>query len=356
MKILLLGLPALKPGFQELGHDVLTCPTDNTGDIKMPEYPISIDRLWQHLPTGWNPDFVLLTDESTHPLFLGLERLHIPVGWYAIDSHIHHRWHQAYAAIFDVIFVAQRDFVSGYVRDQSRQIAQWLPLFPPTIPSLDDCHSRTYDLSFVGSINPTLNPVRYAFLKTLQEAYPLYVGTGDYLSVFMQSKMILNQCADNDVNFRTFEAMACGGMLLMERVGNGLEDLFQDKTHCVMYAKGNIEEVLHIAQYYDAHHEEREEIASRGRLEVEKKHTGVHRAQSILDTLKTIDSQSVLRQRSDRQGEILFLLAPVYEYVASRYENSAHRSLKNASLSSKYNAVGRKFRELSHQIHHELGV
>ena len=356
MKVLLLGLPALKTGFQELGHEVLTCPTDNTGDIKSPEFPISIDRLWSYLPKGWNPDFVLLTDESTHPLFLGLERLEVPVGWYAIDSHIHHRWHQAYAAVFDVIFVAQRDFAPSYVRDQSRQISHWLPLFPPAIPSLDDCHSRRHDLSFVGSINPVLNPVRYTFLKTLQEAYPLYIATGDYFSVFMQSKMILNQCVNNDVNFRTFEAMACGGMLLMERVGNGLEDLFQDRTHCVMYEKGNIQEVIRIARYYGEHHEEREEIAARGRLEVEEKHTGAHRAQSILDALTTLDVQSVLRQRRDRQGEILFLLAPSYEYFASCYEEVSQRPQQNPSLSSQYSEVGRKYRRLSHQIHHELGV
>ncbi len=356
MRILLLGLPALKDGFRELGHEVLTCPSDNTGDIWIPEVPISIERLLQQLPQGWDPDFVLLIDESTHPLFLGLERLEIPVAWYAIDSHIHYRWHQAYAAAFDLIFVAQRDFVTHYVRDQSRQIAHWLPLFPPVIPLLDNLNSRTFNLSFVGNVNPSLNPQRYKFLEALQEAYPLYVATGDYLSVFQQSQMILNQSVDNDVNFRTFEAMACGGLLLMERVGNGLEDLFQDRTHCVMYEKGNIEEVVDIAHFYASHVEEREAIAACGREEMLAKHTAVHRAQSILDTLASIDCQAVIQQKQVRQGEILFLLAPVYEHVAMCYERAKGRYPTEHPMNHRWSALAEKFRHISHQIHQELGV
>lgn len=354
MKILLLGLSVLKSGFQELGHEVLTCTTSNTGDIWMPEIPLSIDRLWQQLPQGWNPDFVLLTDESTHPLFLGLEHLEVPVGWYAIDSHIHHRWHQAYAAVFDMIFVAQRDFTQNYMRDESRQIVSWLPLFSHCDPPNPIHAAKIHSLSFVGSINLERNPVRYRFLEKLQQVYPLNVETGDYVPVYLQSKMVLNQCLDNDVNFRTFEAMACGSLLVMERVGNGLEDLFTDKIHCVLYEKGNIEQIIQIAEYYTSHEEDREAIAFEGRSEVLTKHTGVHRAQTILDTLASIDFHSVLRQRRAHQGEILYLLASVYEYVATCYENAKCHSPDNLARGRQRMAVAEKFRHVSGQIHHEL--
>ena len=356
MKILLLGLSVLKGGFQELGHDVLTCTTSNTGDIWMPEMPISIDRLWQQLPQGWEPDFVLLTDESTHPFFLGLERLDVPLVWYAIDSHLHHRWHQAYAAVFDMIFVAQRDFEHMYVRDQSRQIVRWLPLFTLSDPSSSIHASRIHKLSFVGTIDPDRNPVRYRLLEALQQVYPLNVETGDYVPVYLQSQMVLNQCVDHDINFRTFEAMACGSLLLMEHVGNGLEDLFQDKVHCMFYEKGNIEQIIQIAEYYTSHSEEREGIAARGRSEVLAKHTGVHRAQTILDTLASLDSQAVLHQRQARQGEILYLLAPVYEYVASCYEKATQQSPHNIPMIRQKRAVAERFRHVRNQIHHELGI
>ena len=354
MNILLLGLSALKDGFQELGHDVLTCDTDNTGYVWIHEFPVVIDRLLQQLPEGWAPELVLLTDESTHPLFLGLERLDVPVCWYAIDSHLHHSWHQAYAAVFDIIFVAQRDYTHSYVRDQSRQIASWLPLFCPHVPIFNDAVSRNYDLSFVGSLNPTLNPARYQFLEELQQAYPVNVMTGQYLSVFTQSKMILNQCVDNDVNFRTFEAMACGGLLVMEHVGNGLEDLFQDQSHCVLYEKGNVKEVVRIAQYYMSHREEREEIASRGRAEVLSKHTGVRRVEAIMEMVSSIDWRTVLQQRRARQGEIQYLLAPVYDYVASCYEHASQQSSPEHSVVRQRLDVAEKFRQASDRIHHEL--
>ncbi|WP_447968269.1 glycosyltransferase family protein [Nitrospira sp. M1] len=357
MNILLLGLSVLKEGFQACGHDVLTCTSDNTGDVRLPEFPIEIDRVLQDLPHGWDPDFVLLTDESTHPLFLGLEHLNVPVGWYAIDSHLHHRWHKAYAAVFDLIFVAQRDFESLYVRDESRQCVRWLPLFSLSDPTQSVQPLRRHNLSFVGTNNYALNPLRHRLLEELQQVYPLNVETGDYISVFLQSKMVLNQCIDNDVNFRTFEAMACGALLLMERVGNGLKDLFQDRVHCVLYEKGNIEQIIEIAEYYMLHEDERIKIAALGRSEVLSKHTGVHRAQTILDMLAAIDRQAVLQQRRARQGEILFLLAPVYEYAASRYvESATSRFLNNQSMASQATAVAEKFRHAGLQIHHRLGM
>ena len=355
MKILLLGLPALKGGFQELGHDVMTCTTDNTGDIRLPELPISIERVFQQLPHGWSPDFVLLTDESTHPLFLGLERLEVPVGWYAIDSHIHHRWHQAYATVFDLLFVAQRDYAQSYVRDKSRQTAYWLPLFCPSIRTNKSHTDREYRMSFVGSVNPDLNPIRYKMLEALQQAYPLYVATGNYVPIYTDSKMVLNQCVNDDVNFRTFEAMACGSLLVMERVGNGLEELFQDGTHCVFYEKGNIDQIIQIANYYDSHEEERVAIADLGCSEVQAKHTGVHRAQTILDKLALLDCRNILHQRKSQQEEILYLLAPVYDYVASCYEQARNRSSQNLPLGKKWMTVAERFRQVSGQIHHALG-
>jgi len=97
--------------------------------------------------------------------------------------------------------------------------------------------------------------------------------------------MVLNQCVANDVNFRTFEAMGSGSCLLTERVSNGLEDLFQDRTHCVLYEKGNVEEILNLVNYYETHGDERKAIAQAGRSEILRAHMGIHRARTILQTV-----------------------------------------------------------------------
>ena len=122
----MLGASVLAPGFRELGHSVVTCTTDETGDVHISGFPISVQSVLLKLPFGWHPDFILLTDDSTYPMFLGIEEVDVPLGWYAIDSHIHHAWHRAYAAIFDFMFVAQRDHLPLYVFDQERQVVTWL--------------------------------------------------------------------------------------------------------------------------------------------------------------------------------------------------------------------------------------
>jgi hypothetical protein len=76
------------------------------------------------------------------------------------------------------------------------------------------------------------------------------VGSGGYRELFNRSLMVLNQSAANDVNFRTFQAMACGALLIGERIGNGFNDLFQDRTHCALYDRGNVEQVIEIVAHY----------------------------------------------------------------------------------------------------------
>ena len=253
MKILLLGFPVLKSAFVECGHEVLTCTTNQTGDVWIPEFPVAIDQVLNALPRGWRPDLILLMDESTEPMFLGLEGLDIPLAWYTIDSHLHLHWHKAYAAVFDFVFVAQKDYVPSYEWDRSRQVVRWLPLFCD--PRRDRCASlpKMYDLSFVGMVNDRWKPERSRLLEALSARIPIFVSSGDYVTVFNRSKVVLNQCAANDVNFRIFEALACGSLLLTEKVGNGFEDLFQDRTHLVAYEKGNIDQIVDLARYYAAY-------------------------------------------------------------------------------------------------------
>ena len=354
MKILMLGLSILRHAFEELGHDVLTCPTTANGELWVPEFPISIERVLQRLPVGWNPDLVILTDESTHPLVLGLERLDIPVAWYAIDSHLHMRWHQAYAAVFDMIFVAQRDFVPRYLSNPSRQVAKWLPLFCSSVSSDAVPVQKKHNLSFVGTVDRHVNPKRYRLLEQVNEQVPVHIATGDFTSVYRESKMVLNQCVDNDVNFRTFEAMACGSLLLMERVGNGLEQLFQAGTHCAMYEKDDISQIVELARYYLEHDDERETLAWQGYREVSMHHQAIHRAQTICETFAGMDQQSVIATRRAQQGEILYLLAAVYSYVGTCYANSASRNGHDSNLGRRRLAMAECYHHVSEQIHHEL--
>jgi len=326
MKILLLGFSALKPGFEQLGHEVVTCcTTDESSDIWFSEFPIDVDRIFERLSPGWEPDFILLTDESTEPMFLGLERLDIPLGWYVFDSHLHLHWHQAYSAVFDFVFVAQKSNVSNYEWDCTRQVVTWLPLF--CNPERDRCGTlpKIYDLSFVGSLNSQYKPARNNLLKAIGEHIPIYITSGEYVTVYNRSKVVLNECAANDVNFRIFEALACGSFLLTERVGNGFEDLFQDGEHLVTYDKSELDRLVDLVKYYVSHTTERERIAHCGRDLVLRFHTTRHRAKTILETIAESDVQSHVLMRQARQDEILDSLTVVYDHAAAVYSLASQR-------------------------------
>lgn len=320
MKILLLGFPILKEAFLENGHDVLTCTTDQCGDIWVEEFPISMDRVLRALPSEWNPDLVLLMDESTEPMFLGLEHVESPTAWYTIDAHLHLHWHKAYAAVFDFVFVAQKSYREDYEYDASRQIVTWLPLFCNPKRDRYSPLSKIYDLSFVGALNVRWKPERSRFLEAVSHRIPLYTTSGEYVSVFNRSKVVLNECAADDVNFRVFEALACGSLLLTERVGNGFEELFQDRTHLVMYDRSNLDQIVELAHYYAGHEQEREAIAFQGRQLVLASHTTINRAQTIVEVVHSSDVHAFPQKRQAKLSDIYMQLDRVYTHAEGVYE------------------------------------
>jgi hypothetical protein len=349
MKVLLLGNPYFGEDLAELGHEVKTARFECPSDVPITRIPAAAEEIFSALPFGWNPDLVLLGDESTHPLVVGLETLDVPLAWYAIDSHIHLQWHRAYAAVFDVILVAQRDVAPQYQYDPSRQAVHWFPLF---------CHPRharklnlpkQHELCFVGTLNPRLNPDRVRFIRAIQERFPIYVATGDYVEVFNRSKVVLNQCVAGDINFRTFEVLGCGSLLLMERVGNGLEDLFQDRMHLVLYDKGNVEQVVELTRYYAEHEAEREAIAAHGREAVLKAHTSRFRAETLLARLRSLDVTEMIRRRKAARPEIRFLLGAIYEYTAQEYRMAARRATAPAQAAARL-ATADRYDDLTHHL------
>ena len=97
--------------------------------------------------------------------------------------------------------------------------------------------AKRYDVSFVGSLDARLHPDRVALLDALRGRLPLHVAEGPYADVFTHSRIVLNQTVRGDLNARVFEALACGALLLTERTGNGLLDLFADGEELVTYAR-----------------------------------------------------------------------------------------------------------------------
>lgn len=260
------------------------------------------------------PNLFLYVD-SGHSSYLprNVERLGCPTAAFLIDVHLGGKLRKPIAALFDYVFVAQRDHVSSY-QTGPRQHAEWLPLAcDPLIHKALDL-PRVYDVGFVGHIGRG-DGRRAQLLKVIEKSFTLNNYRRPYsreemVMIYNQSKITFNCAISNDVNMRVFEAMACGSLLITDRIGNGLLDLFQEGKHIVTYATPD--ELLERVAYYLEHDDEREKIARVGQAEVLTRHTYQRRARHILNVVfqQAPGARAPLRTATD--GERIAHYARLY--------------------------------------------
>lgn len=316
MRILLLGKPYFRRAFEMLGHQVLSCGVGAGHDLPVSRPPLAVEEILARLPPRWEPEFLMLGDESMFPWVGGLETLELPLVWYAVDSHIHHVWHPDYAWVFDLVCVAKRDLLEPLRAAPERQRHLWLPLFADPERDRDRGGERPMGACFVGHLKPELNPERVRFVAAVAERVPLHVHTGAYEEIYNQARIVLNQSVAGDLNFRCFEGMGCGAMLLTEAIGNGQGELFQTGRHLVEYARGDAEQAAERIRHYLKHEPERRAIAEAGRDEVREKHTALHRAAQVLSELAQAPRTAMVAARLRDRGRIAAALARVYERAA----------------------------------------
>lgn len=354
MRILHLGNYYFAQSLRDFGHDVLCVGLQAGSDVRLATQPVTLQELGAQLPGGWRPDLVLLGDASAYPLVVGLEFLAVPLVWYAIDSHLHLSWHMQYATVFDVILVAQRDFVRCYRADPLRQVVEWAPLFCSPSSDRDMGLVRDLPLSFVGTLNPKWNPDRVALIDGIRQRMPIHVENGPYLDVFNRSQIVLNQSVANDVNFRTFQVMACGALLLTERTGNGFGELFQEGRHCLAYDHGSVEQVVEQVAAYRDSPAARAAIAEAGREEVLAKHTVRHRTEQLLAVLAQADLSRMVAERRAHLMDIQACLMTVYEISWRQYVRAALRYEPGEAAFSGSCRIAARYRRLADAIRTEF--
>src|SRR2546427_608945 len=117
----------------------------------------------------------------------------------------------------------------------------------------------------------TLGPQALPFgLETVGESVEKRLSWEEMGALFASSKIVLNESILGDLNFRVFEAMACGALLLTERIENGLVDLFAPGEELAVYGPDDL--VAQVEQHLgdDA---ARTRIAARGAALVRERHT-----------------------------------------------------------------------------------
>ncbi|WP_243545094.1 glycosyltransferase [Pseudodesulfovibrio tunisiensis] len=262
---------------------------------------------WNELVTrtGFEPDMVVYADRSLPPPLAGIERFPCLTAFYAVDSHIH-EWYPLYAQGFDMAFVSLRDHLPRFRQRLKADQVVWLPPWPLRNETRPDPRPEPeWDLLFAGKVDPETTPERHAFLHELGELFPgLTVRHGNFQELFPRARIVLNIAERGDLNFRVFEALACGSCLLTPAIGNGQADLFANGVHLATYEPGNASDAARIARELLADPEKRERMALAGFQEVDQKHRPQNRAATFAETIAAADAASLVRDRLTRSRDI----------------------------------------------------
>ncbi len=293
MKILLLNQSWFSQEFRGAGHEVITAGLSPDLDVPIARPGLHIDSVITSLPNGFRPDRIVWLDNSAPPMFGGLEECDTPIVFYSVDTHHHFELHSYIAQIFDHILVAQRDYLPLF--EASGTPTSWFPLWAPRF--VEPATEKKFGATFVGNRNPRLNPDRVRFFEELEKIIPIHLAVGDYWKIFPFAEVIVNQTVKSDLNFRVFEAMMCGSVLLTEASGNGLTDLFRDNEHLVLYEKGNTVDAAEKINALLANKGRAREIAHAGREQILAHHTPQNRADELLRILSTLSKRPVARCR-----------------------------------------------------------
>ena len=192
---------------------------------------------WQDIVErcGAAPDAVVYADRSLPPPLPGVERYPCLTAFYCIDAHIH-SWYPLYARAFDLCAASLRDELPRFAEGRAPHRTLWLPPFAEDRYRPREAE-KEFDLLFVGTVDPQTTPLRHAFLQRLGELFPgLAVRRGDFADLLPRARVALNIAERGDLNFRVFEALACGSCLLTPRIANGQPELFREDEHFAAYA------------------------------------------------------------------------------------------------------------------------
>ncbi len=282
---------------------------------------------------GFEPDILVVGDKSLPPFVLGIENFPCFTILYVVDSHIH-SWYPYYAQAFDACLVSLKDHIPSFQKKYlPAHHIQWFPAFAQNTDSPNPLAEKYWDCLFVGTVNAETTPARKIFFEEVQKHTSVHVTQGPYAQLFPHGRIILNFCEFGDVNFRVFEALACGSALLTPHVGHGLTTLFTPGKDLLCYDTTNIPDVLRKIDFLLHHEKERERLARQGFNTVDTTHRARHRAQALTHFLHNLGHkyrQECITKRHMHAANIRkFWLRAPYLLLA---ESTPHAFLRQAYL------------------------
>jgi len=315
MKILLIGNPHFKKAFESLGHRVVSV-TGQKGEMT------DVNRYDSNL-------IVVHETLGVRQLPHGIERAAVPTVFYSIDVHLNLYWHKAYARLFDYVFVSQKDYLDRFDHDH----VYWLPWSVDTGIFRDHGLKRDKDIVFIGTVDNE-RVKRKNILGELKKHFKVHLfgtdpqnrlGKPEMADIYSRAKIVINESIAGEVTFRTFEATACGAMLLTEKVENGLQSLYEDGSDLVVYTR---EDLVAKADYFLEHDKEREQVAMNGMHRTRKYHNSLRRAEKLLAMVET----NKFKKRERAREKMMTGYGTALYHCGIRFAGHRERRMKRAEI------------------------
>jgi hypothetical protein len=308
-------LACLEDALRELGHSVTFV---GHSDAQRPGYDSAIP-VGEVLASLSQPADLFLYIDSVRRYFpVGIEDLAIPTVGYLVDVHLGH-WRQQAARFFDLVFIAEREFLASFAQAVGHEQVHWLPLCisPQVFRKLD--LPKLYDVGFVGNMarahRQTARARQLALLAERFHTNDVFRGYSqqETSEIYSQSRIVFNTSISGGVTLRILEGAACGSMVLTDTRPEALGNLFQIGGELVTFA--NDDDLVAKVVYYLAHEPEREQIAQAGYRRVHAHHTYRHRAQAIVDAVTAPAFRQAAPLRRAGKEERLAARREVYTHM-----------------------------------------
>ena len=272
--------------------------TKKFGPLK---YPVSDFELPQKMNVK-EPDLIFVMESFRK--IRGLNRFKCPKAFDIQDPHIDTKRYRNYSYLedYDYVFCRNKDYLNEF------KGSIWLPesFDPDIILGMEEI--RDIPISFIGNRN---HPERAKMLSMLETKFGLqnpFAYNHEMAKILRRSKIVFNHTRNGDLNNRVFDALGSGAMLITQRIGNGLFDLFKEGEHLVTYR--DIKELENLTERYLYDEDERERIADFGQTEAILNHTNLDRAKTVLETClgknEAVEERwDYLKERIYRKNELL---------------------------------------------------
>lgn len=300
----------------QLSHRVFwaTAPS-YSGEIDLGHFPepgfqvgTTLSNILRHIDAM--PDLFLYVE----PLGLipeGIENAPFPTACIISDFHNQLKPRQRLAHFFDHVFVYHRNYLGVVTKHPKGNVHWW-----PYSCDLDVFHplpiERDLDVAFVGQL---VNEERHRVTAEVARRWNLneqrYYKQHEIPEVYSRAKIVINLPLKDDLNFRVFEAMSCGALLLTRRVANGQELLFEEGVHFAAFETEA--ELYDKIDYYLSHESERAAIAAAGLAEIRANHRLEQRLTQLLDIVQS-NPEPVAPIRCMQPHDVDLYYALLYEH------------------------------------------